>query len=171
MDILSRKNRVDKHRHFAYKLDMKTHPQTRWNKQHELSLDNLQKTGELEKSYIAAGYTAKNKDIARQNALRLVRTIEAKMQHTEIMAGIGLTGHKIAKRMLDIVDSDDPNIAVRGLNLATRCLQWQQPNIQIGVGVEINITGVQAQADPIDDVIDVTASALDELPDEDQVSD
>ena len=146
----------------------------RFNKNHERFIEALGETGDLRKAYMQAGYQAKTPKIALQNANRLLRVLEKKMDYREIIANVGLTGHKIAQRLLDAVDHEDPHVSVKGLNLVTRCVQWQQPSLAIGIGVEINISGVQAQAQAQaqDDTIDVTSSALDELPlEEEQVAD
>jgi hypothetical protein len=140
-------------------------------KRHKLFLELLPDASNVGEAYVQAGYTAKNRDVARINGCRLLRTLDAKLDYRQILDSVGLTDRHLGIKIKDLVDDDDSHLSVKACNLATRCKGWQQPNVSIGVGVEIHITGMQAQA-PQDDAIDVTSSALDNLPpDEDQVMD
>ena len=138
-------------------------------KRHKLFLELLPATRTIGEAYIQAGFTAKSKDVARINACRLIRQLDAKLDYRQILESVGLTDRHLGNKIKDLVDDKDGHLSVKACNLATRCKGWQQPNVSIGIGVEINITQTQALQD---EAIDVTSSALDELPlEEDQVLD
>jgi hypothetical protein len=135
---------------------------------HKLFLDLLPVTRTVGEAYIQAGFTAKSANVARAAACRLIRKLDAKLDYRQILESVGLTDRHLGTKIKDLVDDKDGHLSVKACNLATRCKGWQQPNVSIGVGVEIHITGVQAQAQAQDDAIDVTASALDDLPPEEE---
>jgi len=138
-------------------------------RRHKLFLELLPDARTIGEAYIEAGFTAKTKDVARQNACRLIRQLDAKLDYRQILESVGLTDRHLGNKIKDLVDDKDGHLSVKACNLATRCKGWQQPNVSIGIGVEINITQTQALQD---EAIDVTSSALDELPlEEDQVLD
>lgn len=138
---------------------------------HKLFLELLPDARTVGEAYVQAGFTAKSDTVARVNGCRLLRTLDAKLDYRQILDSVGLNDRHLATRIKDLVDDEDGHLSVKACGLASRCKNWLAPNVSIGVGVEIHITGVQAQA-PQDDAIDVTTSALDDLPpDEDQVMD
>ena len=141
-------------------------------KRHKLFLELLPDARNVGEAYVQAGYTAKNRDVARVNGCRLLRLLDAKLDYREIFNSIGLSDRHLATRIKDLVDDKDGHLSVKACGLASRCKNWLTPNVSIGIGVEIHISGVQAQAQAQDDTIDVTSSALDELPlEEEQVAD
>lgn len=139
-------------------------------KRHKLFLELLPGAKNIGEAYVGAGFTAKSADVARANGCRLLRQLDAKLDYRQILESVGLTDRHLGNKIKDLVDDEDGHLSVKACNLATRCKGWQQPNISIGIGVEINITQTQALQD---EAIDVTSSALDDLPplDEEQVSD
>lgn len=139
-------------------------------KRHKLFLELLTDARTPGEAYVQAGFTAKSTDVARINACRLIRQLDAKLDYRQILESVGLTDRHLGNRIKDLVDDTDGHLSVKACNLATRCKGWQQPSVSIGIGVEINITQTQALQN---ETIDVTSSALDELPlvDEEQVLD
>lgn len=141
------------------------HPRGRLGKKeeirrHKLFLELLPESRTAGEAYLAAGFKAETSETAHQNACRLIRKLDAKLGYREIMDQVGLTDRYVATKIKDVVDADDGHLSVKGLNLTTRCKGWQQPNVNVGVGVSIIIGGMSARASSKDvqdaDIIDVT---------------
>jgi len=130
------------------------------NKRLKLFWDILCQTQDPVKAYNGAGYKSKNADHARQNACRLVRQLDKQLDFKRIMDSTGLTDRHISGRLRKIVDNPDDTIAIKGLNLATRCKGHQQPQVNVGVGVQI-VIGSQRK----DDIVDVEAETIEPIKD------
>ena len=134
---------------------------TERNPKHQKFFDLFCETQDYVYSYRAAGYIAESDKTARANACRLMRKLDKKLDYRAIMDSVGLTDRHVAEKIREIVDDkEDKHVAVKGLNLATRCKGWQQPNINVGIGMQIVITNQSAvqsnDSSNDDDTIDVT---------------
>ena len=131
-------------------------------RRHKLFLELLPESRTAGEAYIAAGYRAKTPIIAHQNACRLIRQLDAKLDYRAIMDSEGLTDRYVSRKIKEVVDHKDKHVSVKGLNLTTRCKGWQQPNISVGVGVQIVLSPQLSQQEeskgqPLgNQVIDVT---------------
>ena len=122
--------------------------QAKYNAQHHKFLELFAETRNHVRSYRGAGYHAKTDDIARQNACRLLRQLDKKLDYREILDSVGLSDRRLATRMKELLDDKDGHLAIKSASLISRSKGWQQTTISIGVGMETNITGVQGQTNP-----------------------
>lgn len=119
----------------------------------------LSESQNLAKAYIGAGYHAKTLRIAHDNACRLLSQMRKKASQEEILNDVGLNPTYVASKIKSLVDNKNPAMSAKGLNLVTRCMGWQQPNINIGVGMQIVITD-QSAIDGQGKAVDVTSYSV-----------
>jgi len=95
--------------------------------------------GDVAAAYYAAGYTPRSREAAISAGNRLLRKLDEQTDYREIFRQIGLTNRHIGRRMKELLDSSDEQVAARTLAIATKCVGWQRETIGLDEGVEIVI--------------------------------
>ena len=106
---------------------------------HRKFLESYAQTGDSTEAYLAAGYKAKTREVARVNGSRLIRNLFETMDYRETMDNLGLDDRRLAEILKELAEHEDPKIRVRAADIISKCRGWQRETLDLGQGAQIVI--------------------------------